>query len=537
MAVQLEIKEQLAKLLATEDIVVEHKQVSSAQFNVHTRVLVLPLWEKASNAVYDMLVGHEVGHALFTPDEDPPEDVPHQFVNVVEDARIEKLMKRKYMGLAKSFYKGYKELYDEDFFELDGEDITTFNLADRANLYFKVGNFLNLDFLPAEKEIIDMISRCETFEDTLKAAYVLYQYCLEPEKEEIESKFIEPDSGEGEGFGDQFFDEGSEKGETYEETPTQTGNEEPEVKTAESLDSKLQDLVNEGGVENIYLEVPKVNLDTVIVSNSDVHENIDKHFKFQFQQSEKNCFKEPDSEFLKFKKESQKEVNYLVKEFECRKAASSYSRSATSRTGILNTEKLSSYRFNEDLFKRVVKAAEGAALGTETQMSFEVIHGNYSLMPNDALQRIMYKELSDLGGISYTEEEKEYATKLHDTLLDPKSKIGDQINIAPYKPRHGYGSTDVGDISWLVPTAGARIATWVPGTPAHSWQAVAAGGTTIGLKGTKLASQVLTHTAIAIFLNPSIVNVAKDELKERVGNNFDYFPLLGNRKPPLDYRN
>ena len=194
-------------------------------------------------------------------------------------------------------------------------------------------------------------------------------------------------------------------------------------------------------------------------------------------------------------------------------------------------------QFVEELFKRVVKAAEGAALGTDTQVSFEIIHGNYSLMPNDTLQRIMYKELSDLGGISYTEEEENYAKKLHSTLLDPKSKIGDQKNIAPYKPRHGYGSTDVGDVSWLVPTAGARIATWVPGTPAHSWQAVAAGGTTIGLKGTKLASQVLTHTAIAIYLDPSIVKDADDELKERVGNNFDYFPLLGNREPPLDYRN
>ena len=191
----------------------------------------------------------------------------------------------------------------------------------------------------------------------------------------------------------------------------------------------------------------------------------------------------------------------------------------------------------EELFNRVVKAAEGAALGTDTKMSFEVIHGNYSLMPNDALQRVMHNELSNLGGISYTKEEGEYAKQLHGTLLDPKSRIGDQENIAPYKPRHGYGSTDVGDISWLVPTAGARIATWVPGTPAHSWQAVAAGGTTIGLKGTKLASQVLTYTAIEIYLNPSIVKEAKDELKERVGKNFDYFPLLGNRKPPLDYRN
>ena len=114
MAVQQEIKSQLAKLLATEDIVVEHKNVDQAQFNVQSRVLILPLWEKASNDVYDMLVGHEVGHALFTPDVDPPRDIPFQFVNVVEDARIEKLMKRKYLGIAKSFYRGYNELYNED---------------------------------------------------------------------------------------------------------------------------------------------------------------------------------------------------------------------------------------------------------------------------------------------------------------------------------------------------------------------------------------------------------------------------------------
>ena len=100
MPIQQEIKSQLAKLLATEDLVVEHKQVETAQFNVDTRVLILPIWEKASNTVYDMLVGHEVGHALFTPNQDPPEDIPHSFINVVEDARIEKLIKRRYMGLA-----------------------------------------------------------------------------------------------------------------------------------------------------------------------------------------------------------------------------------------------------------------------------------------------------------------------------------------------------------------------------------------------------------------------------------------------------
>ncbi len=134
MAVKHEIKSQLAKLLATEDIIVEHKNVDTAQFNVHSRVLILPQWKKASNNVYDMLVGHEVGHALFTPDEDwwLEMKIPQSFVNIVEDVRIEKLMKRKYPGLAKSFYNGYNELNDRDFFELNGEDLTTFNLADRS---------------------------------------------------------------------------------------------------------------------------------------------------------------------------------------------------------------------------------------------------------------------------------------------------------------------------------------------------------------------------------------------------------------------
>ena len=118
MAVNQEIKSQLAKLLATEDLVVENRHVETAQFNVHTRVLTLPMWEKASSYVYDMLVGHEVGHALYTPDRNwlKEVNVPPQIVNIVEDARIEKMMKRRYVGLAKTFYRGYQELSDQDFF-------------------------------------------------------------------------------------------------------------------------------------------------------------------------------------------------------------------------------------------------------------------------------------------------------------------------------------------------------------------------------------------------------------------------------------
>ena len=104
MGINLEIKGQLAKLLATEDLIIENKEVRTASFNVDSRVLTLPIWDKADNNVYDLLVAHEVGHALFTPNEDPADDIPHQYVNVTEDARIEKLMKRKFMGLAKTFY-------------------------------------------------------------------------------------------------------------------------------------------------------------------------------------------------------------------------------------------------------------------------------------------------------------------------------------------------------------------------------------------------------------------------------------------------
>ena len=385
MAVQQEIKSQLAKLLATEDLMVEHKQVPSAQFNVHTRVLTLPLWEKASNTVYDLLVGHEVGHALYTPDEDWTLDVkvPPQFVNVVEDARIEKLMKRRYMGLAKTFYNGYNELHSEDFFEIDGEDITNFNLADRTNLFFKIGNFLPVVFSVDEKPIIEMIERCETFDDVKKAALVLYEYCKEQQKKEepiqqdpkldgqnpgmdgsrTDIDTSDSDSGDGD-TGDM-----EDYATTDNRVSVDSSSLEPEVQTAESLDSKIQELVNAGGAENVYVEIPKVNLDTIIADNLEVHNIIDQDFvhqqKYYDERAEDhgmtaiNLFEEVDAKFVKFKREAQKEVSYLVKEFECKKAANAYSRAATSKTGVLDTEKLSSYKFSEDIFKRVTVLPDG----------------------------------------------------------------------------------------------------------------------------------------------------------------------------------
>ena len=190
----------------------------------------------------------------------------------------------------------------------------------------------------------------------------------------------------------------------------------------------------------------------------------------------------------------------------------------------------------EELFNRVVKTAEGAAIGTDTSMTYEVMHGNYSLLPNDVVQKIMHKNLKNFGGITYSKDENEYANTIYKTFIKPTLKIGSQENVSEYTTSHSYGSTDVGDVSWVVPTAGIRTATWVPGTAAHSWQAVASGGTSIGIKGTELAAKTIAATAIEILSNPSIVQAAKNELHQRVGDDFTYKALLGERNPPLDYR-
>ena len=190
----------------------------------------------------------------------------------------------------------------------------------------------------------------------------------------------------------------------------------------------------------------------------------------------------------------------------------------------------------EELFNRVVKAANGAALGTETDISYEVMHGNYSLLPNTTLQKIVHKNLSSHGGIKYSNTELTYAKLIADTLISGDESIGQQEIIQPFTKTQSYGSTDVGDISWNVPTAGFRTSSWVPGTAAHSWQAVASGGTSIGLKGAELAAKTLASTAIELYENPNLINQAKKEYEISIGKDFNYKPLLGNRKPPLDYR-
>ena len=378
MTVSHEIKSQLAKLLATEDLVVEHKKVETACFNVHTRVLTLPMWEKAGNEVYDMLVAHEVGHALYTPDRNWLKEtkIPPQFVNIVEDVRIEKLMKRRYPGLPKTFYAGYQVLAEEDFFGVECDDVTKMNLADRVNLHFKIGNFIDVPFgEDLEMPILRMIEGCEDFDDVLLAAKALYTYCqnqlntnTKTEMDSLESQSGSPDPSQNQQGLEQGdidnTDDGesstAESGETTEieeeEGPCGGIHNDVEIKTVEALENAIKDLASTDGYENVYVEVPKLDLDKIIVPNSTIHQECREMWD-DYQPQE--VFGDVDAEFTKFKKSAQKEVNYLVKEFECRKSADSYARATVSRTGVLDTAKLHTYRYNEDLFKKVTTLADG----------------------------------------------------------------------------------------------------------------------------------------------------------------------------------
>ena len=186
------------------------------------------------------------------------------------------------------------------------------------------------------------------------------------------------------------------------------------------------------------------------------------------------------------------------------------------------------------IWDRVINIAESAAKGTETQVSIEVMHGNHSVLPNEELSLLMHRNLTRVGGVHYDAEELAFAETLSESLEN--NYIGMEKEVMPYELRQGMGSTDVGDISWVVPTVGMRAATWVPGTAAHSWQAIAGGGTSIGTKGMTVAAKTLALTARDLYLKPALIDAALQEFDERRGEDFQYEALLGDRDPPLDYR-
>ena len=403
MPVNIEIKGNLAKLLATENLIIEHKAVDTASFDIDRRVLTLPQWETDNNYVYDMLVAHEVGHALHTPlrywnKEDKYKDLPMDYVNVVEDARIEKLMKQRFAGLNKDFYKAYEELHANNFFDVSDESVNDLKLIDKINLYFKIGAYLCIDFNDEENQIITEIAQAETFDQVLDLSLRLYNLSKQQKQEidllELQSVKFDPDGEPMEILGtpqdaqtqDETEDEDGTETEGKGNTPLPTDDEVEEDKAPElsekagnhsnidqsdtqrTFDRNVkEELKSSDYRETNYVTIPEIDTDSVLIKFETVRDALKKHFAYKtdefFHPLEVTNYNarldRAIAQFNKVKQSSRKDVNNLVKEFEMKKSADSYARTATARTGMLDMTKLHTYKFNDDIFKKVTVIPEG----------------------------------------------------------------------------------------------------------------------------------------------------------------------------------
>jgi len=416
-----ESKSILAKLLASENLTVEHGKFNTASFDVKNRVLRLPIWKEMSGSLYDLLVLHEVGHALFTPEEGLHDAKDHgrgfkSFLNVVEDARIERKIKIKYPGGRRSFIKGYNDLMERNFFGVKKEEMVGLNLIDKINLHYKVGNHVDLTFSDEESVFLDRIDKANTWKEVVKICEDLYEYAKENESEtdmsehDWEKDFCESDdgvdedwnedydpsdsesskgedtekddcdapvdscedgeSGEEEGKGNS--EEGNEEGEKTEgsagsgEEGGLDGEYEPESRTDSNFRNNEIELVSEEAKDYVYLNLPnKIDMKNIVVNFSDVYEEYREMYsstsepRYSNETTGTEMMDNATKLFKDFRSKNKKIVEYLAKEFEMKKAAKEHARTATANSGILDSERLYTYKYNEHIFKKLNITPDG----------------------------------------------------------------------------------------------------------------------------------------------------------------------------------
>jgi hypothetical protein len=412
-------KSTLAKLLSEEDINVVHKQMETAYFNSKTRELGLPIWkeEEMTKDIYDLMVCHEIGHALWTPldmlEKASVRKLNHGVVNIIEDARIEGFVKTKYPGAIGVMKRGYNELVAKDFFGTKNEDINTFNLIDRINVFFKSGD-ASIKFTEEEKVWVDRVAAVKTEDEVLDLAEELYKYMEEnaPETDNHDNGEAgdgevgdenEGETSDGNGTGgddaddssagdtgdDAGADAGTGTGEGKEvddktgDNGVGSGNDTGDVpesdvddsdsgvgkpeggkgvegnssspKTDKAGASAMDAMRDKAASDRIYGNIPKVDLDKIVVGYKTVLKEMSAHYRNEVAIDNQDglYFNKTLEESEALKKDSKKTVAYMVKEFEMKKAADQYARASVSKTGSLNMSKLHTYKYNEDLFKKV----------------------------------------------------------------------------------------------------------------------------------------------------------------------------------------
>jgi hypothetical protein len=399
MDVNIQAKKMLAKLLAIENLHVIHAGTKTATFDPKRRILTLPIWKDMSGDLYDLLVLHEVSHALFSPQGskiiidaclliDPKfPKFAKRFINIVEDARIEKLIKIKYPGGKGSFIRGYVDLVNRNFFGTKDNDINSYGVIDRLNIYFKTGN-TEIFFNEKEQEFIKEIEQVLTFNDVVNICIRLYQYAKEEKKQqkedttEKESKQEEKISGSDEEEDDINVDPDeddldeieseetkktstSEKADESKKTSETNETSETEIETpVESLtdqtwEKSQTDLFDENARNIQYLGIPEPKLDQIIIPYKQVHKEIRNFYLSLDEKNKSERILQHTQEFERFKEENKPVVNWLLKEFELYKAASQYARVQTSKIGILDMNRLSQYKLTDDIMKKITSIPGG----------------------------------------------------------------------------------------------------------------------------------------------------------------------------------
>jgi len=447
-----EVKSQLAKLLAAENIHIRHVPgAKTASFDIKSRVLNLPVWQNISNDLYDMLVVHEVGHALDTPfqgwieaiknitknvygKENPAaEAAVKDFLNVVEDARIDKRQKRRYPGSRRNYTVGYQELFTRDFFGIVGKDINSLSFIDRANIYFKGGYIFNIKFTPEERVFIKKMDAAETFDEVVDLTEQIFAYAKKQGQEMTQTvkhgkMFIEDEDGDETAWmesddenldsaedwddvsdmfsvGDEASDEdgdgadldqddseidaddieGSKTGEDGEgdldEDDDERGtvgdseiggeNEDqdfvPEVATEEAARHNLEKIVLDKDLNYVYLSVPKFKLEGIVDDYKTVMKRFDEDLPISrgrygwYSGAYRDILsvEEARAKFAEWRARERDSISFMVKEFEMRKSADLYMRTSIAKTGVIDTNKLHSYRYNDDLFRRHAVVSKG----------------------------------------------------------------------------------------------------------------------------------------------------------------------------------
>ena len=410
-------KSGLAKLMATENLVVQHAKVSTAMFNPKTRVLTCPIWEQMSGDLYDLLMGHEVGHAIDTPADGWHGAVHNRglnykgFLNVVEDARIEKRQKRRYPGLRRSFVNGFNELMEKDFFGLKGRSVNSLPFIDRLNIYTKSSYSLSdVRFNAKEQEFVDRIQECETWDDVLKLTNEIWDYSKEEQSqtntpqddfgfgdEGDDDYQTEPGSNEGDAetdgqgdeeskskakgedgdqetesssSGDEQSDEdgdvdGEDKSQLNRNKESQSVNQdqsspEPRCETDENFRQNENKLIAKNAREYRYLDIPKPNLTRIVTPAKRVQEVLTEEFSKQRPEAYETV---ANGLYNDFRRKNERFISLLAKEFEMRKAADKFSKAKVSATGDIDISRIFKYQIDDNIFKKVMRVPKGKSHG------------------------------------------------------------------------------------------------------------------------------------------------------------------------------